>query len=641
MPMNKYSFISICLLSLLLTACVNNIGEEMQVGKIPMTFSVKGINSTNTKVSGNAFDKEDEIGLFATFANMDIDQDRYIDNLRLISDGNSNLIPEEEIFYPEGNTELDIIAYYPYDRQGVEPSSSLLPVSVRSDQSTSANLSASDFLVAEVPRVSGSESPIELEFEHKLTKIELVLSAIGDEDIDEMLEANPHVIASGFKTRGQYNFLSGEFEELEHAVDITPAGEWEKKGEKLVGKEFIIIPQENDEDEQALVMEWNGRIYTCPMPKMEIEGNTICEININAFQTTSGTLSAAKGSIKEWAYSTKAESDTEYDLSTIRIASLSFKDSNVYRVYHESEPVAEICKEYLLADNASLASKAIVVYPVHNDEADLSEGIVLELKDEETPIHGGRIQWDVEDNSFHYDEGTLEPVTQFYINEEGDICLSKPDSPAHVNIKIHTLRDMRSGKLQEYPIVKVGTQYWMREDLKATQYQGMFGEELRELNSLSGKTGYIEDKGSYFYPGETLLEGELAPDGWKIPDEDDWDKLIIYIHHNASIIKDGVWKKVSDDNEIFPATNLTGLSCLPYGYYTENENGKTVHMNYERNAVYWMDRKEGETTLPDNTIFLLYSQNTIAKGNNKVADKSCYRALNVRCVKKTVDKVPH
>ena len=200
---------------------------------------------------------------------------------------------------------------------------------------------------------------------------------------------------------------------------------------------------------------------------------------------------------------------------------------------------------------------------------------------------------------------------------------------------------MRSGKLQEYPIVKVGTQYWMREDLKATQYQGMFGEELRELNSLSGKTGYIEDKGSYFYPGETLLEGELAPDGWKIPDEDDWDKLIIYIHHNASIIKDGVWKKVSDDNEIFPATNLTGLSCLPYGYYTENENGKTVHMNYERNAVYWMDRKEGETTLPDITIFLLYSQNTIAKGNNKVADKSCYRALNVRCVKKTVDKVPH
>ena len=117
--MNKYNFISICLLSLLSTACVNNIGEEMQVGKIPITFSVKEINSTNTKVSENAFDKEDEIGLFATFANMDIDQDRYIDNLRLISDGNSNLIPEEEVFYPEGNAELDIIAYYPYDRQGV------------------------------------------------------------------------------------------------------------------------------------------------------------------------------------------------------------------------------------------------------------------------------------------------------------------------------------------------------------------------------------------------------------------------------------------------------------------------------------------------------------------------------------------
>ncbi len=634
--MNKYNVLGFGLLCLLSVACVNNIDEEIQEGKIPMTFSVKEISSTSTKVTGNSFDKEDEVGLFATFANIDIDQDRYIDNLRLISDGDYNLIPEKEIFYPEGDTELDIVAYYPYNRAGIEPSSSLLPISVQSDQSTPANLSASDFLVAEVPRVSGSESPIELEFEHKLTKIELVLSAVGDEDIDDMLKANPHIIASGFKTRAQYDFLSGTFEELEHAVDITPAGKWEKKDGKLVGKEFVIIPQENEDNDQALVMEWNGKIYTCPMPDMKMESNTICEININAFQTTSGTLSAAKASIKEWAYSEKAESNTEYDLSTIRIASLSFKDSNVYRIYYESQPVAEVCKEYLLADNASLASEAIVVYPVRNDEADLNEGIVLKLEDEEQHIHGGRIQWNREENTFDYKEGTSGPITQFYITENGDISLSQPLRPANVNIKTHNLRDTRGGKLQEYPIVKVGTQYWMREDLKATQYQGMFEEELRELNNLSGKAGYIEDKGSYFYPGETLLENDLAPEGWKIPDADDWDKLITYIHHDASIIKDGIWKKASDNYEIFPATNQTGLSCMPNGYYTKNDRGNTLHMNYEINAAYWTDRKEGQDALPEKAaVFLLYSTNSIERGTARVTDNSCYRAYNIRCVKKS------
>ena len=520
--MNKYSLTSIGLLCLLLSACVNNIiGEDAQPGNIPMTFTVKEISSTSTKVSGNSFDKEDEIGLFATFSDVDIDQDRYIDNLRLISNGDSELIPEREIFYPEGDAELDIVAYYPYDKDGIEAGSSTLPISVQSNQSTAANLSASDFLMAQVKEVSGSEAPIELEFEHKLTKIEIALSVAEDEDIDDLLEDDPYIIASGFKTRAQYDVLSGSFENLEHAVDIIPYGKWEKKGGKLVGKEFIIIPQDDDDGEQAFVMEWNGRIYTCPMPDIEMESNMICEIDIRAFQTTSSTLSSATASIKDWEYSTEAESDTEYDLSTIRIASLSFKDSHVYRVYYENKPVAEVCKEYLLSDDASISSEAVVVYPVQNEEADWSQGTVLRLEGEEQPVHGGRIQWDETDNTFEYAKGESEPITQFYIDGSGAISLSKPSRPAHINVKAYNLGDMRGGELQEYPIVKIGTQYWMREDLRTTRYQEAIGGELRKLTRLSGKSGYIVQGDTYFYPGETLLEGELAPYDWKIPDADD------------------------------------------------------------------------------------------------------------------------
>ena len=632
--MNKYGSTGIGLLCLFSAACVNNIGEEYQPGNIPMTFSVKEISSTHTKVSGNSFDKEDEIGLFATFSDVDIDQDRYIDNLRLISNGNAELIPEREIFYPEGDAELDIMAYYPYDKGGIEAGSSCLQVSVQSNQSSAANLSASDFLMAQVEEVGGSEAPIELEFEHKLTKIEIALSVSEDEDIDDLLEADPYIIASGFKTRAQYNVLSDSFNGMEHVVDIVPYGKWEKKGGKLVGKEFIIIPQENDEDEQAFIMEWNGRLYTCPMPDIEMESNTVCEIDIHAFQATSSTLSTATANIKEWEYSTEAEGDTEYDLSTIRIASLSFKDSYVYRVYYENKPVAEVCKEYLLSDDASLSSEAIVVYPVQNEEAELSQGIVLRVENEELPIHGGNIRWDEADNTFEYTEGKLAPVTQFYIDGSGAISLSKPSRPAHVNVKAHSLRDTRGGELQEYPIVKVGTQYWMREDLRATGYQEAIGGDLRKLTRLSGKSGYMVQGDTYFYPGETLLEGELAPYGWKIPDADDWDRLIAYIHRDASVIKGGVWKGISDTDAVFPVTNLTGLGLLPNGYYTVNDKEETKRMNYEITGGYWAGKKKGQTSLPTGAVFLMHSNNAINFGNNKVPSGKYYRALNIRCVKK-------
>lgn len=633
--MNKYSSASLGLVCLLSTACVNNIiGEDAQPGNIPMTFSVKEISSTSTKVSGNSFDKEDEIGLFATFSDVDIDQDRYIDNLRLISNGNSELIPEREIFYPEGNAELDIVAYYPYDKGGIEAGSSYLPVSVQSNQSSAANLSTSDFLMAQVKEVNGSEEPIELEFEHKLTKIEIALSVSEGEDINDLLDADPYIIASGFKTRAQYDVLSGSFENLEHAADIIPYGKWEKKGEKLVGKEFIVIPQDENDGELVFVMEWNGRLYTCPMPDIEMESNMICEIDIRAFQTTSSTLSSATAHIKEWEYSTEAESNTEYDLSTVRIASLSFKDSHIYRVYYENRPVAEICKEYLLSDNASISSEAIVLYPVQNEKADWSQGIVLRLEGEEQPVHGGRIRWDEAHNTFEYTEGESEPVTQFYIDGSGAISLSKPNRPAHVNVKAYSLRDMRGGELQEYPIVKIGTQYWMREDLRATGYQEAIGGELRKLTRLNGKSGYVLQGDTYFYPGETLLEGELAPYGWKIPDADDWDKLIAYVHRDASIIKGGVWKGISNTDEVFPATNQTGLSLFPNGYYTENDKGETIRMNYEITAGYWAGKKDNQTSLPTGAVYLMHSNNVINFGNNKVANGEYYRALNIRCVKK-------
>ena len=52
------------LLALTPTSCVNHINEEIQMGTIPITFSVKVVQS-NTKITDNNFESGDEAGLFA------------------------------------------------------------------------------------------------------------------------------------------------------------------------------------------------------------------------------------------------------------------------------------------------------------------------------------------------------------------------------------------------------------------------------------------------------------------------------------------------------------------------------------------------------------------------------------------------
>ena len=131
------------------------------------------------------------------------------------------------------------------------------------------------------------------------------------------------------------------------------------------------------------------------------------EIRINALQSTSETLTGVIAGIKEWGFSEQGESENRYDITAIHTASLSFKTSDVYRIYHQGKPVAEVCREYLYATAAdAVDSKAIVVYPVQdNERTDLMNGIVLQLPDKTAMIHGGRVSWNESENSLAYTSG--------------------------------------------------------------------------------------------------------------------------------------------------------------------------------------------------------------------------------------------
>lgn len=612
-------------------SCVNKIEDNTQESNIPISFSTK-ISKNTTKATQNTFNIGDKIGIFAILTNNSLNGQRYIDNLYLECGKDATLIPQKEVFYPEGDATLNFISYYPYQTEGISAGSSQLNIAVQTDQNLSANYSLSNFMTAQVKNVPNSTECVELEYKHQLAKIKIVLAPKKGENVDDMLKANPRIVATGFKTQAVYDLQSGKLTEVveDSETDIIPFGTWKKGSDgTLSGKELIVIPQTHRNNEQAFTLEWNGKIYACSIPSASIKEDTELEIRIDALQSTSKSLTGIVASIKDWSFSESGSSENKYDITVIHTASLSFNTSDVYRIYHQGKPVAEICREYLKStiDN-EIQSKAIVVYPVlDNEKTDLSKGIVLELPDKTAMIHGGTVKWDATTNSLMYVAGNKKPIEKFYIDGNKNIALEEPDTALPINVSSYVIRDIRNGGLQTYPIVKIGAQYWMKEDLKATYYNDNksipLKEKLGEGDAFFEWTKYD----LRLYNGEAVLTGKLAPQGWKLPTEDDWNRLKYYTGENASTLK----KTEAWNTDSYPATNETGLSIVPNGFLLERDKG-FILINHNASVAYWVYDDNQE--LLSKGVMLTLDKNDITFITSiKPDSKDYYNAFSIRCIK--------
>lgn len=618
-----------CCVALGNTACVNRIAddaeEELEMGTVPIAFSVR-IQKTTTRVNSTTFEKGDKVGLLATTASNSIQKKRYIDNLQLEYTGNSTLVPKKAVFYPEGDAALDFVCYYPYQSGGVPEGASTIPVSVKTDQSDAANRSQSDFLVANEAGITSKTGTVALEFEHKLSKLTISLIPDTDSSAEDLKKANPRITATGLKTSAVYNLEDGTFTNLEGDRDIVASGEWRVEDGNLTGKEILIIPQVIDGSKQSFVMEWGDRIYNCVIPKTEMGSSTQCEVKISAMQTNSNTLTGIVGTIKEWKNMECLETDNMDEYTTVHISALSFSKSNVYRVYHEGMPVAEVCKEYLKSE--ALTSRAIVAYPVGEDEkTDLEHGIVLQFIDREDVLCGGNLRWNPDDYEFTYTEGNSLGVDKFYIDESYRISLDKPEKAFTLNVLCYTLQDVRNGISNEYPIVKVGRQYWMGEDLRATSYRNE--EPLTKQTDLGKGAGYFKPDGKdlYFYNGEAMKAGEMAPNGWRIPTEGDWDVLESYLDNDASLLKAGKWNDYDGTVSKQPVKNLTGMNFMPVGMWY---NSTQANENWL--VAYWRWDKKN-STLSDQAVFFNGNENKFIPNSSIVTKQTYYKGLCIRCVK--------
>lgn len=182
--------------------------------------------------------------------------------------------------------------------------------------------------------------------------------------------------------------------------------------------------------------------------------------------------------------------------------------------------------------------------------------------------------------------------------------------------------------------VKIGDQVWMTKNLNVDKFRN--GDPIPEAKTNEDweQAGKSKQPAWCYYDNDTV-NGEkygklynwyavndsrgLAPNGWHIPSDDEWAKLIDYLGGKdvagLKMKNTSGWVKEGD------GTNESGFSCLPGGFRFVDG-----YFDYiEHNGCWWSStQKDNEGAW---TRHLVYSNNIMTKN---FFDKS---GLSVRCLR--------
>lgn len=77
----------------------------------------------------------------------------------------------------------------------------------------------------------------------------------------------------------------------------------------------------------------------------------------------------------------------------------------------------------------------------------------------------------------------------------------------------------------------------MREDLQTAYYNDSKNIPIQKILGTGDRCFQYSVPGFLLYNGEAVLTGKLAPLDWRIPSDNDWNRLKEYIAGNASALK--------------------------------------------------------------------------------------------------------
>jgi uncharacterized protein (TIGR02145 family) len=206
-----------------------------------------------------------------------------------------------------------------------------------------------------------------------------------------------------------------------------------------------------------------------------------------------------------------------------------------------------------------------------------------------------------------------------------------PEAPAG-KLMTESLLNIMDYDRNSYPVIKIGTQLWMAENLKTTKLNDgtnipiIYDNKLWSQMISPGYCSYNNNAGKYktqygiLYNGYTVSTGKLCPLGWHVPSDEEWQTLTNYIGKNAAggkLKKKDTWMSPNTG-----ATNATGFTALPGG----SRGNLGSFMDAGIRGHWWSSSENDQTDVWNRTM---------SYSNSDVTGNSDHKqsGLSVRCVK--------
>jgi len=186
-----------------------------------------------------------------------------------------------------------------------------------------------------------------------------------------------------------------------------------------------------------------------------------------------------------------------------------------------------------------------------------------------------------------------------------------------------------------YPVITIGAQVWMAENLKVTHYNN--GESIvyiddGDLWSRQNKGAYCvfdsvySNKKTYglLYNWYAVIDKRnICPENWHVPSDGEWTILTDFlggdITAGGKLKEKGFkhWKRPNSN-----ATNESEFTALPGGF--RNYDGIFYDMGYY--GFWWTSTKEGSSVAWGRGMYYFYGD--VNRDNNEVTN-----GFSVRCLK--------
>jgi uncharacterized protein (TIGR02145 family) len=232
--------------------------------------------------------------------------------------------------------------------------------------------------------------------------------------------------------------------------------------------------------------------------------------------------------------------------------------------------------------------------------------------------------------TYHY---RVNAVNEYGTANGSDVAFKTTDTSKVIiefnpNLTYDSIYDSEGNK---YRTIQIGTQTWMAENLRSTKLNN--GTDIPfipdsyawVLLSTPGYCWYNSDSVGYgaLYNWYTAASGNLCPEGWHVPSDDEWTVLTDFLggkdHAGGKLKEAGTTHWMSPNAD---ATNESGFSALPGGYrfYSGGYNDIT------RYGFWWTSTEWSSTGAWYRDVY--YGYTSVDRSNS-----SKQSAANVRCIK--------